>query len=96
METSVTSVDCNHGVCPQTQGAIPCTITGVKAEWYSPPSILSIINSNGFTATLENINNSGLKGSLRFTSTIDKKCSDVIDTNSMDCTIVISGMSLRV
>ena len=30
-EPSVTSLDCNHGLCPQTQGAVTCTITGSVA-----------------------------------------------------------------
>ena len=41
-ETSVASQDCNHGLCPQTQGAVICTITGSLAYWYSPPSDSSI------------------------------------------------------
>ena len=28
LEASIISLDCNHGVCPQTQGAVTCTITG--------------------------------------------------------------------
>ena len=35
IEVSITHLDCNHGVCPETQGAVICTIT---AAWYSPPS----------------------------------------------------------
>ena len=43
----------------------------------------------------------GLKNNLRFTATTNKngtqvKCSDTIDTNSMTCTIMISGMPLTV
>ena len=37
IEASVTNLDCNHGVCPQTQGAVTCTITGSVAGWYLPP-----------------------------------------------------------
>ena len=47
------------------------------------------------------INNPGLTTNLSFTATTDKNgtqvgCSDEIDTNSMNCTIMISGMSLTV
>ena len=34
----VTSLDCNRGVFPQTQGALTCTINGSLVHWYSPPS----------------------------------------------------------
>ena len=110
-EASVTSLDCNHGVCPQTQGALTCTITGSAAAWYSPPSDDNAIatvssgqvsNSNSeFTAALVSVNNPGLTSNLSFTATTDKngtqvRCADLIDTNSMTCTIMISGMSLTV
>ena len=63
IEASVTSLDCNHEVCPQTQGAVTCTITGGEAAWYSPPSdssLVATVNSKniynvpntGFTALL--------------------------------------------
>ena len=110
-EASVTSLDCNHGVCPQTQGALTCTITGSAAAWYSPPSdstpiaivtsgLVSNVDNTGFTAALVG-NTSGLTTNLSFIATTDKngtqvRCSDVIDTNSMTCTIMISGMSLTV
>ena len=38
-ETSVTSQDCNHGVCPQTEKANFRTITDNVATWYSPLSV---------------------------------------------------------
>ena len=44
-ETSVTSQDCNHGLCPQTQGAVICTITDNVATWYFPPSDSSPITT---------------------------------------------------
>ena len=50
IEALVTSLDCNHGVCPQTQGAITCTITGSIVAWYSPPS-----NSNPFATVTTSI-----------------------------------------
>ena len=110
IEASVTSLDCNHEVCPQTQGAVTCTITGSVAYWYSPPSQeITRVGSdyvsqgviNGFTAALVSTNNPGLTTNLSFTATTDKngtqvKCVDVIDTNSSTCTIMISGMSLTV
>ena len=37
-EVSITSLDCNHGVCPQKPGALTCTITDSVAAWHSPPS----------------------------------------------------------
>ena len=111
IEASVTSLDCNHGVCTQTQGALTCTITGSVAAWYSPPSDsnpiatvssgqVSYVDNTGFTAALVS-NTSGLKTNLSFTATTDKngtqvRCVDVIDANSMTCTIMISGMSLTV
>ena len=110
IEASVTSLDCNHGVCPQTQGALTCKIYGSVATWYSPPSQrIARVGSgyvskgaiNGFTAILVSINDSGLTSNLRFTATTDNngtqvKCVDEIDANSMNCTIMISGMSLGV
>ena len=112
IEASVISLDCNHGACPQTQGAVTCTITGSVAIWYSPPSdrsaIASVSSENiyngpntGFTAALVSINNPGLTTNLSFTATTDKngtqvRCTDDLNTNSMTCTIMISGMSLTV
>ena len=61
IEASVTSLDCSHGLCPQTQGAVTCTITGNVAAWYSPPSYyiatvsskqVSAIGNTEFTAVL--------------------------------------------
>ena len=112
IEASVTSLDCNHGVCPQTQGAVTCTITGSIAAWYSPPSHDSSIatvttsgevkhfGNTGFTATFVS-NNSRLTTNLSFTATTDKngtqvKCWDGDNRNSMICTIMISGISLTV
>ena len=111
IEATVTRLDCNHGVCPQTQGALTCTITGSLATWYSPPSdstlvatvssgLVSNVDNTGFTAALVS-NISGLTTNLSFTATTDKngtqvRCSDVIDQSSMTCTIMISGMSLTV
>ena len=111
IEASVTKLDCNHGVCPHTQGVLTCTITGNIAAWYSPPSdstpiatvtseLVTNIDNTGFTAALVS-NTSGLTTNLRFTATTDKngtqvRCLDVTDTNSMTCTIMISGMSLTV
>ena len=111
IEASVTRLDCNHGVCPQTQRALTCTITGSAAAWYTPPSDsspiatvssgqVSNVDNTGFTAAFVS-NTSGLKTNLSFTATTDKngtqvRCADLIDTNSMTCTIMISGMSLTV
>ena len=113
IEASVTSLDCNHGVCPQTQGAVTCTINGSVASWYSPPSIYIatvistqvITNYNmEFTAALVS-NNSGLTTNLSFIATTNKngtqvKCTDDVlrymNSQSMICTIMISGMSLTV
>ena len=112
IEASVTKLNCNHGVCPQSQGALTCTITGSVAAWYSPPShsspiatvttsgLVSNIDSTGFTAALVS-NTSGLTTNLSFIATTDKngtqvRCVDFIDKNSMTCTIMISGMSLTV
>ena len=110
IEASVTSLDCNHGVCPQTQGAVTCTITGNVALWYSPPSDRSPIatvssekiykvDNTGFTAALVS-NNSELTTNLSFIATTDNngtqvKCTDDLNTNSMTCTIMISGISLK-
>ena len=103
IEASITSLDCSHGVCPQTQGALTCTITGNVALWYSPPSgrspIATVSSENfynghtGFTAALVTITNPGLTTSLSFTATINKNgtqvmCTDDLNTNSM--TIMIS------
>ena len=111
IEATVTSLDCNHGVCSQTQGALTCTITGGHVAWYSPPSNSKpiatvssgeVANSNTeFTAALVSVNNPGLTTNLSFIATTDKngtlvRCVDVIDRNSMTCTIMISGMSLTV
>ena len=110
-EASVTSLDCNHGVCPQTQGALTCTITGSVAVWYSPPSDSTLVStvSSGQVSNVDNTwftaafvsNTSGLTTNLSFTATTDKngtqvRCADLIDTNSSTCTIMISGMSLTV
>ena len=98
IEALVTSLDCNHGVCPQTQGAITCTITNNVVAWYSPPSNINnfatvtsaglvIHFSNiGFIATLVS-NNTGLTTNLSFIATTDKngtqvRCFDAIDRNT--------------
>ena len=79
IEASVTSLDCNHGVCPQTQGVVTCTITGNVAAWYSPPSYyiatvsskqVSTIGNTEFTAVLVS-NNSGLTTNLSYIATTD-------------------------
>ena len=111
IEASVTRLECNHGVCPQTQGALTCTITGSVAAWYSPPSDstpiatissgqVSNVHNTEFTAAFVS-NTSGLTTNLSFTATTDKngtqvRCLDVTDTNSTTCTIMISGISLTV
>ena len=112
IEASVTSLDCNHGVCPQTQGAVTCTITGGGVAWYSPPSesspiatvtisgVVKNFGNTGFTAAFVS-NNSGLTTNLSFTATTDKngtqvRCLDGHTRNSITCTIMISGMSLTV
>ena len=112
IEASVTSLDCNHGVCPQTQGAVTCTINGSVATWYLPPidsnqiatvttsGLVKIFRNTEFIANLVS-NNSGLTTNLSFTATTDKngtqvRCVDATDRNSMTCTIMISGMSLTV
>ena len=44
-EATVTSLDCNHGVCPQTQGAVTCILTAAS---YYPPSNstpIALVNS---------------------------------------------------
>ena len=95
IEASVTSLDCNHGVCPQTQGVLTCTITGSVAAWYSPPrdstpiatvssGLVGNVDNTGFTAALVS-NTSGLTTNLSFTATTDKngtqvRCVDLIDT----------------
>ena len=112
IEGSVTSLDCDYGVCPQTQGAVTCTITGSVALWYSPPSGRSVIatvssekiyngHNTGFTAALVTITNPGVTTNLSFTATTNKngtqvRCTDDLNTNSIICTIMISGMSLTV
>ena len=112
IEASVTSLDCNHGVCPQTQGAVTCTITGRSAKWYLPPSDSSPIatvtsekvidgDNFGFTVVLVSVNYPGLTTNLSFTATTDKngtqvRCSDEHNINSMTCTLMISGMSLTI
>ena len=114
IEAQVTNQDCNHGVCPRTQGVFTCTINGTVAAWYSPSSdinpfatvtstgLVRYFSNTGFIATLVS-NNTGLTTNLSFTATTDKngtqvRCSDLIDrnSNSMICTIIISGMSLTV
>ena len=112
IEASVTNLDCDHGVCPQTQGAVTCTITGSVATWYLPPldsnqivtvttsGLVKIFRNTGFIANLVS-NNSGLTTNLSFITTTDKngtqvRCVDAIDRNSMTCTIMISGMSLTI
>ena len=112
IEASIISLDCNHGVCPQTQGAITCAITGSVVAWYSPPSNINYFatitsaglvihtSNTGFIAALVS-NNTGLTTNLSFTATTDKngtqvRCVDAIDRNSSTCTIMISGMSLTV
>ena len=112
IEASVTSLDCNHEVCPQTQGAVTCTITGNIAAWYLPlldsnqivsvqtSGLVKIYHNTEFIANLVS-NNSGLTTNLSFTATTDKngtqvRCVDATDRNSMTCTIMISGMSLTV
>ena len=89
VEATVTSLDCNHGVCPQTQGAVNCTITGSVAAWYSPPSdsspiatvttsgLVSNLGNTGFIATLVSINNPGLTTNFNFTATTDKNGTQV-------------------
>ena len=112
IEASVTSLDCNHGVCPQTQGAVTCTITDSIVAWYLPlldnnqivtvttSGLVKIERNTEFIAYLVS-NNSGLTTNLSFTATTDKngtqvRCVDAIDRNSMTCTIMISGISLTV
>ena len=106
IEASVTSLDCNNGVCTLTQAVITCTITSTEAGWHSPPlhritRVDSGYDSNITINGLLSINNSGLTTILSFTATTDKngtqvRCSDVLDGSSMTCTILISGMSLTV
>ena len=112
IEASVISLDCNHGVCPQTQGAVTCTITGSVVAWYLPllhgdyiatvttSGQVSNFGNTGFIANLLS-NNSRLTTNLSSTATTDKngtqvRCVDAIGRNSMTCTIMISGMSLAV
>ena len=94
IEGSVTSLDCDHGVCPQTQGAVTCTITGSIAAWYSPPSGRSVIATvsseniyngpnTGFTAALVTITNPGLTANLSFTATTNKNGTQVKCTDDM-------------
>ena len=93
IEASVTSLDCNHGVCPQTQGALTCTMTGSRAYWYSLPfaTVSSGQTSNDntrFIVALVSVNNPGLTTNLAFTATTDKngtqvRCVDVVE--SMTC-----------
>ena len=83
VETSVTSLDCNHVVCPQIQETVTCIITGGFTVWYSPPStscsistvsigqVSSNVDNTGFTAAFVSINNSGLATNLSFTVTTD-------------------------
>ena len=105
IEASVTSLDCNHGVCPQTQGVITCTITGNVVAWYSPSSdinpfatvttsgLVRYFSNTGFIATLVS-NNSGLTTNLSFTTTTDKngtqvRCADQIYRKSNSSTCTI-------
>ena len=61
-------------------------------------------HNTGFTAALVSINNPGITANLSFTVTTDKNGTQVrcassnggMDINSMNCTIMISGMSLTV
>ena len=112
IEASVTSLECYHGVCPQTQGAVTCAITGNAAAWYLPlldsnqivsvttSGLVKMYRNTGFIANLVS-NNSGLTTNLSFTATTNEngtqvRCVDATDRNSMTCTIMISGMSLTV
>ena len=94
IEAVITSLYCNHGVCPQTQGAVICTITGSVAYWYSPQSdstlianissgLVSNLPNTGFIAALVSINNSGLTTNLRFTATTDKNGAQVRCVDAM-------------
>ena len=58
IEASVISLDCNLGVCPQTQGAVTCTITGSLATWHSPSSNSSFIATVS-TKQVGNLGNTG-------------------------------------
>ena len=98
IESSVTSLDYSHGVCPQTQEALTCTMKGSLAYCYSPPSDsspiteiccgqVSNVTNTGFTYDLVSFNNSVLTINLSFTATSDKnrtqvRCSDVIETQT--------------
>ena len=96
IEALVTSLDCNHGVCPQTQGAVTCTIMGRSAEWYSPPSDsspiatvmnsgkVSNVNNTGFTGALVSVNYPGLTTNLSFTATTDKNGTQVRCVDATD------------
>ena len=88
IEALVTSLDCNHGVCPQTQGVVTCTITGTEAGWHSPPSNsspivkifsghVSPVGNSWFIAAFVSINNPGLTTNLSFTATTDKNGTQV-------------------
>ena len=97
IEASVTSLDCNHGVCPQTQGALTCTITGSVAKWYLPllhsNYIVTVTTSglvkyfgdtgHGFIAALVS-KNSGLTTNLSFTATTDKNGTQVRCVDATD------------
>ena len=94
IEASVTSLECSHGVCPQTQGPVTCTITGSVATSYSPPSDstpipiissgqVSNIDNNGFIAALVS-NNTGLKTNLSFITTTDKNGTQVRCTDGIN------------
>ena len=114
IEALVTNLNCNHGVCPQTQGAVTCTITGSVVAWYSPPSDntpIATVTTSGLVINFGNTgfiayfvsNNSGLTTNLSFTATTDKngtqvRCNDeeYRNSDSKNCTIMISGMSLTV
>ena len=83
IKATVTSLDCNHGVCPQIQETVTHIITGGFTVWYYPPSTSNLISTVivgqvsgnvdniGFTATIVS-NNSGLTTNLYFTATNDK------------------------
>ena len=100
------SLDCNHGVCPQTQGAVTCTITDKKALWYSSLSneIATVssgevihFGNTGFIAALVSVNNPGITTNLSFIATTDKNGTQVrckSRNSMMNCTIMISGMSV--
>ena len=104
IEVSVTNLDCYHGVCPQTQVVLTCTIKGSRAAWYySTPLIFiatvtseqgSSVSNMGFIAALVSNNDPGLTTNLSFTATTDKnrtqvRCVDIINRNSTSLTCTI-------